>query len=247
MLFDKNHILFMIFSAIFVVAVLVLAGKFIKSSKMKDLFLLVFAILSVVLHFSSVYVTFFKTGEIVVDESMIMPIYPCHIAMWLLLITANVKNKKGKVFQVLAEFAFYLGIVGGVIGIALNEIYASTPSLTDWNVLKGLLSHVTMLVTSIYLLVGGYIKIRVSNVMSVLIGLVFMLLDGALVIALYKIFNLEPPNAMYLLEPPMENMQWFNTLTMGLLALVIVFSITAIYEWLALSKKDRWYVKLKKK
>ena len=176
---------------------------------------------------------------------MLLPIYPCNIVMWLLLIVSLMKNKESKVYKVMAEFTFYLGIVGGLVGIMFNEIYASTPDLSDWSVLKGLLSHLTMLFGAIYLLVGGFIKIRVSNTISVFIGMVFMLLDGAIIIGLHKLFNLDSPNVMYLISLPFPNLPWINTWTIGILAVIIAFVITAIYEQIALKKEDRWYNHLK--
>ena len=50
---------------------------------------------------------------------------------------------------------------------------------------------------------------------------------------------------MYLLEIPFESMPWLNVITIGLLAMAIIFIATALYEQIALKKEDRWYSKLK--
>ena len=155
------------------------------------------------------------------------------------------KNRRSKVYNVLSEFTFYLGITGGIIGIVFNEIYISNPNLADYDVLNGLLSHSTLLFGAIYLLVGGYINIRVSNVKSVFYGLMLLLVDGITIISLYRLFGMESPNCMYLLENPFPQIKWFNTFALGFIGLIVVFIITSIYEQIALPEASRWYIKEK--
>lgn len=247
MLFDKSHTMFMLISAITITVLLVLFVFFVKQQKHRDLILKISALVTVILHFSSLYVDFFTTGTANAEGPMLLPLYPCNIAMWLLLICAFIKNKKSKTFAILAEFTFYLGVVGGIFGIMLNEIYINTPNLADWGVLKGLLSHATMLLGCIYLLTGRYIKIRVYNVISVAIGLVGMLLNGYILIGLYNAFNQTPPNIMFLLESPVPSIDWINTYIIGLAGLLLVFIITAIVEQFRPDKQNIWYKKIFKK
>ncbi|MBQ7308456.1 MAG: hypothetical protein IJW82_08045, partial [Clostridia bacterium] len=187
---------------------------------------------------------YFSTGTAIADQTLLLPIYPCHIAMWLILIVSFTKNKSSKAFTILAEFTFYLGLVGGIVGIAFNENYASNPNLLDWSILKGLLSHITLLVSCLYLLVGKYIKIRVFNTISCAIGMTGLLADGLLVIGLHKLFELDAPNAMYLLSNPFPQVTWINTWFIGFIAILLVFVVTSIYELLTVKECDRWYNQL---
>ena len=244
MLFDLPHILFIVFSTLGLIIALVLCRLFIKEQNKKDLVLKIAALLTIIIHYSVLYVDYFSTGSAEISNTMILPMYPCNVAMWLLLIVAFYKNKESKAFNILAIITFYLGLVGGIFGIVLNEIYSSTPNLADWDVLHGLLSHVTLLLGCIYILVGGYIKIRVSNLTSIIIGLLGLLVDGYLMIGLFKLFNLDPPNIMFLLEPPIKAMPWFNTYIIDLLAIVLFFIVTALCEQFTVKKEDRWYNKL---
>ena len=245
MLFDVPHVMFMVRGFTLLALLEVLFFLFVKNERKRVILLRFAAVITVVIHYSSLYVDYFQTGKAELENTMLLPIYPCNIAMWFLLIVAFMKNKESKVYKVVAEFTFYLGIVGGLVGIMFNEIYASTPDLSDWGVLKGLLSHLTMLFGAIYLLVGGFIKIRVTNTISVLIGMIFMLVDGAVIIGLHRIFKLDSPNAMYLINLPFPDLPWINTWTIGIMAVIIVFVITASYEQIALKKEDRWYNHLK--
>ena len=246
-MFNLSHILFMIFSLIGLVATFILCKLLIKSQKWKDMILKIAAILTVVLHYSPLYVGFFTTGVAEVYETMLFPLYPCNIAMWLLVIVAFWKNKQSKTFRVMATMLFYLGVIGGTVGIVFNEIYGNNPTLASWHVLHGLLSHVTLLLGSIWLVVGGYFKIRVKNIFSIAFGLLGMVIIGWSMIGLYKLFGQEPVNCMFLLESPIPSMPFINTYLIGVGALAILFVITAVYEQIALKKEDRWYTLLKKR
>lgn len=243
---DKTHILYTVISTLITIALLVACRFFIKSEKNSKRVLKVSAILTVILHYSSLYVDFFTTGTAEISNNMILPVYPCNIAMWLLLITAFVDTDK-KIFKHLAITTFYLGVIGGVVGIVINENYISNPNLADWDILKGLLSHSTMLFGCIYLLTGKFVKIRVSNMFTIVVGLFGMLLDGLFIIWLYRLFNLDPPNVMYLVEAPFESIPWLSTWFVGGMAIVVLFLITATVEQIFVARGERWYDILKAK
>lgn len=246
-MFNLAHILYMVISVIITIVLLVLAGLFVKNERYKKLIIRVMAVVTVVLHFSDLYVQYFTTGTATIGKEYLLSVYPCHIIMWLLLICAFLKKRDSIVAKALQEFTFYAGIVCGIIGIVLNQNFDSNPTLTDWYVLKGLLSHSTMVMGCIYLLVAKFIKIRVLNCISVLLGLCLFMVDGAIVNGLFLAFNLGECNAMYLQHPPMESMPWASSWLMGVVGLILVFGITALYEQFALKKEDRWYIILKDK
>ena len=243
-MFNTAHIIFMIVAFVLILAGELLAGFFVRKNGAKRAILITFAVATVLIHFSSLWVDYLSTGAASVDNTMLFLIYPCNIAMWLLLIVALLKNTEGKFYKIVAEFTFYLGIVGGIIGIVFNEIYANSPTFADWHSIKGLFSHATLIFGCIYLAVGGFIKIRVRNTISVAIGMLFMVADGAITIGIFRACNLEAPNAMYLLANPFENMPWLNTWTIGVAAVVLTFAITALVEQCALKREDRTLVRL---
>lgn len=241
---DLNHILFTSISFTCIIIGIILLKKYITKIEHKNLVLKISSILTLVFHFSSLYVDYFSGKEAIVEQPMLLPIYPCNVAMWLLVIVAFYKNRDSKLFEFLATITFYLGVFGGVIGITFNEIYIANPNLADWGVLKGLLSHVTLLFGCVYIFVGGYFEIRVANLTNVFLGMLLLLADGVLMIILHLIFNLTPPNAMYLLYKPFENIPWLNVITIGIIALTIIFIFTVIFEHFSLDRVDRWYNKL---
>lgn len=241
MLFDLAHSLYVVISTVITIVILILATIYLKEQKQKDVFLKFFAIITVVLHYSGLWVDFLSTGTAEAGSALLFAVYPCHVCMWLLVASAFIKNRKTIGYRFVTEFTFYLGIVGGVLGIALNFNYMGNPTLADWSVLQGLLSHSTLIIGCVWLLCGKYIKIRVFNTISILLGMSLLLIDGVFVNTLFEYCKIGSVNSMYLLEPPVASMPWFNTAFMGILAIVVGFLITAIYEQIALPKEDRWY------
>ena len=240
-MFSIIHILYMVISAILSVALLVILGIKVKDISKKSLILKIFAVSTVVIHFSSLWVDFFKNGEAVVESNMLLPIHPCNVCMWLLLIVAFSRKREGVVYKTMSEFAFWGGTVCGSIGILLNENLAANPTLADYDVLKGLLSHSTMILGCVYLLVGGFVKIRVKNTVSVIFGLCTLVIDGAIINTLYSIFDLPPCNSMYLLDAPFPDIPWFNTLVIGIIAVLVTFLTTVVHEMINLPREQRWY------
>lgn len=244
-MFNTQHILFMVISAILTIAGLILCKLFIKEEKWKKFVLKVAAILTVLIHFSTVYVDFFvNKGTAVVESTLLLPIYPCNVLMWFLVICAFLKNTNSKFAKVLYEFTFYAGVVSGLIGIIFNENYASNPTLANWFSLRGLLSHVMMVYGCLYILVGGFIKIDLTNCFSCFCGLVFFLIDGFVINGIYKIFGLKSCNSMYLEQLPFPDLPWLNTYVMGLMGLLLVFVFAEIFELITKKKEDRSLYKL---
>lgn len=247
-MFNTQHVLFMVISAFLTIIGLILSRLYIKNDRWKKFVLQVSAILTVIIHFSSIYVDFFANkGTAIVESTLLLPIYPCNVMMWCLVICAFLKNANSKFAKVLYEFTFYAGVVCGLIGIIFNENYASNPTLANWFSLRGLLSHTTMVYGCLYILVGGFIKIDLTNCISCFCGLVFFLVDGFTINGLYKLFGLKSCNSMYLEQLPFQNLPWFNTYIMGLMGLVLVFIFAETFELITKKKEDRSLYKLFKK
>ena len=244
-MFDLGHILYMVVSGIISGVLLWLMHRYFKTEEKKYAGLKFFAIITVIIHYSSLWVDFLKEGSASVPSVMLFPIHPCNVCMWLLVASAFVKKRDNAVYRILTEYTFWAGCVCGFIGILLNENYDSTPNLLDYDVLKGLLSHSTMVIGCAYLAVSGIVKIRVKNVISVIAGLLFFVVDGTVINTLYTIFKLDPCNSMYLLEAPFSDMPWLITPVMGLMGVAVAFIITALYEQIFLPEEERWYKHLK--
>ena len=243
-MYGTAHLLYTIISAVVGIALMIGFRLLFKKNDAAHRWVIrISALLTVAIHYSTLWVDFFTTGTATVDSTMLLPIYPCNIIMWLLLAVSFMKP--GTVaYKLISEFVLWGGTVCGFIGIFLNENFMNNPNLLDYGVLKGLLSHSTMLIGCTYFFISGLVKIRVKNTVSVVAGLLFFLGVGGTMNLLYYIFGLPACNAMYLLSPPFEALPWLNTAVMGLAGVTLAFTLTVIYEQIALRAPERWYSKI---
>ena len=212
--------------------------KNIETSKYKILKFV--SLITVFLHYSSLWVDFFKNGEAMIGKEQLLPIYPCHIIMWTLVIIAFYKNKESKIYKILTEFAFYAGTVCAIIGIILNENFLEANGVYDYGVIKGLLSHSTLLFGTLMLFVFRFFKVSViNNTVNTVIGLLLLIVDGLIINFLFWMFELEAVNAMYLLNPPFENLPFINVFTIGAAGVLVVFIISSILEIIMYDKTER--------
>ena len=241
-MFNTQHILYMLISGIATALLLKLSATYAKTDESKNRILKFFAIVTVVIHYSNLWVDYFLNGgSATVENNHLLPVYPCNVVMWMLLIAAFVQDKKRLLFQLLSEFCFYGGTICGVVGIVLNANFGNNPTLADYDILKGMLSHSTMLFGCLYMLVGRFIKIRLFNVVSVTAGLGSFVACGLAVNKLYESFGMEPPDGMFLRSNPYIDV---SPIVLGILAIVLMFCALALWE-LRLPKEERWYTKIR--
>lgn len=234
----------MVISAAVSVILLMLAGKYATDDRAKNRILKFFAIITVIIHYSNLWVDYFTNGgTAAVENNQILPVYPCNVIMWMLLVASLLRSKEALPFQMLGEFCFYAGSICGTLGIVLNTNFGNNPTLADYNILKGLLSHSTMLLGCIYMLTGGFIKIRVFNAVSVTTGLGIMLACGVGVNALYEHFGMEAPDGMWLKSNPYIGVP---PLVLGFVFAMILFAVLHLRD-MRLPVEERWYRKLSRR
>jgi hypothetical protein len=241
-MFNLQHILYMVISAIITALLLWLCAKKVKTQWQKDLILKLSAIVTVIVHISDAYVNFFKNAALVyVDPTHIFPIFPCNIIMWMLLIVAFTENKNGRFFKLIAEFCFTIGTACGVIGILLNMNFAANPTLLDYGVFKGLLSHSTMLFGCIYLFVGRYVRLNISSTLSLIFGCSVFAVLGLTVNLICEVFGMPSPDGIWLKGMPFIGV---SSAVLAIILILLYFSVFALFE-LRLPKEERWYSKIK--
>ena len=240
-MFNLQHILYMLISGVITAALLILAAKFAKSNGSKSLILKSSAVITVLIHYSSLVVDFFENGgEALVENNHILPVYPCNIIMWMLLIFAFIEKKDSIPAKMLAEFCFIAGIVCGTVGIVFNINFDNNPTLADYHILKGLLSHSTMLFGCIYVGILRYVKFGMFNILSLTAGLLVFVSCGLVVDGLYSAFGMTPPDGIFIKEVPYVGI---SSIILGAALILVIFAVYALIE-LRLPKEERWYSKL---
>ena len=241
-MFNLQHVLYMLISALLTALGLYAAVKWVKKQKYKDLIIKISAVSTVIIHYSELLVEYFQNGgEASVGDTYILPVYPCNVVMWMLLVLAFLENKNGTVFKLLAEFCFVIGTVCGVIGILLNENFGETPTLADYGILKGLVSHSTMLFGCIYLYLGKYVRFGIHNTLSMLFGFSIFVLCGISVNLLHTLNGMEAPDGIWINGVPYVGV---SSIVLGLLFVLAFFGVFALIE-LRLPKEERWYSRLR--
>ena len=232
--FCLQYVLYLLISAALTVLLLFVAVRYARSERVRDLPLVLSAVLTVLIHYSNLLVDFFQNGgSATIESSHILPVYPCHAMMWVLLIAALLKNKQGIVFRTMAEFCFWVGTICGIAGIVFNINFAENPTLSDYYILKGLVSHSTMLYGCLYFKFGKYIKICAKNAFSIAAGLLFFLVCGLGVNHLYERFGMTPPDGM-LLRP--NRFLPFSPLWLAFIAVPLLYGILTLFERAAAKK-----------
>ena len=72
-------LIYSIVTMIVILTSLFVINRKITNQNSKDNILKVFAVITVVIHYSSLWVDYFTTGEAQVDSTMLLPVYPCNI------------------------------------------------------------------------------------------------------------------------------------------------------------------------
>ena len=242
-MFTTTHLFYMLNTGI-VCALLLVGLFFLKNRSVSKFFVGSLALATLILHYIVEFRDFLysTTATVTLSAAMVMPIYPCHICMWLLILSAMLLDKKGPLATVIKDMTFWAGTICGSIGTIFNTDFIANPDLSDLYILKGMLSHTTMVCGCILLFVGGFVKIRVGRSLAAgLFGIAFFFTYGTFVNRLFAHFNLPPCNSMFLLEIPEGFPEWLTTLWIGMAVIIVILVVSLAFEQLFLKKEERWY------
>ncbi|MCL2675133.1 MAG: YwaF family protein [Firmicutes bacterium] len=240
-MFGPAHLTYIIASLLVTAGALV-GFHYIKNQKWKDFVLKACALTCFLLHISIMWVDFFVSGEAVARDNILIPIYFCNILMYLFMVVAFMR-KSGRAFRALSTFLAYGAFFGGMIALFYSVYLVNDPEITTYETVKSLLSHSILLLGCLYLFVGEYVKIRVSNVVPFLGGLAACFALGGLVLLLYTVFGLPHVDGLFMYSPAIEGVPILNGYFIGGGMLVLVFAFTVIFEQFSKKKGERWYNK----
>lgn len=229
-LFDLTHILYILISLSVSVGLIYFGKRVCKTPKQKDQFLFIFAFLTFALHISVLWVDFLRNGQAGVPDNVLFPIYFCNLSMYVLFFVSLSKNQKTKSFRFFAIMAAYGGIFGSLISLFYPQYYIGAASIFEWGVFKSMLSHSTMLIGGVWLLVNSYFVVEMKNVLTYFYGLLFYGAIGLFVNGLFELFGLYDPNAMFLSHPPLAEAPFLNAYVIALLMCLLMAIGISIYQ-----------------
>ena len=228
-------------SFIFLFIVLFLSKKLIKKEKTKDMMILVSSIVTIIVHYSILLWQWTHHLKVEFTDNMYLPVYPCNAIMWMCLVLSFLP-KKSNAFSYLADFVAIVGTICSAVGLCFNFNFYDNPNLLDFDILKGLVSHVTMLYTTLYLFVMGYVKINTfHNIKSCLMGCVLFILCGVVSITVKKILGQNFVNSFFLIID--WNKPYYNFYFIIIVGLPLLFLLFTLYETIFYKKENRWYYK----
>lgn len=235
-MYSTEHILYIVISLI-TISLILFGAHYIKNKTWKNVFLLFWAFACFFFHISTMYVSFFQNGTGIGNayDNQLFPIYFCNYMMYLLVLASLWSNKESKFYKIFATFVAY----GSVFG-ALITLFVTPPQISDWYEFQSALSHSCLLTGSLWLFVGGYVKIGVFNIIPYAMGLLSCGVVGGLVELIFYLGGRPSPNAMYLVHGPVE-LPEFKWWMFVICMLAIIFVFTVIWEFFTRKKEDRWY------
>lgn len=218
-----------------VTIVMMIGLRFVKSQKIKDMALKVLAWLCFLFHISVMWQSSLTNGGTGTAPSAVLwPLYFCNVTMYLLLVVAQI-DKKSKVFKALATFVAYAGIIGTIVTfVDYNFPFAYDDGIYSFERMKSTVSHAFMMMGSIYLFVGGYVKIRLKNIGYFVLGVLFNGLVGVAVNWYFITYNINTGiNAMWLRHTAMDGVPFLNGIGLAAIAVGLMVAFSLVWELIA--------------
>ncbi len=251
----RDFIIFNFALIAFIALGLWLIKKYVKQDRTRDRILFAAAIFTILFHYSTFLFKLLFGGAAMEylseNPNLILPIYPCNVVMWSALIFVFIKNKKAGVGAFFADYLFWFGIVSTLVGMFANVDFIKNPTLADYENVKSIAAHATLLFNVLLLPLFGYIKIDVKrNLTNIIISVLVMAAIGWYCNLVFYALASEAAaydiNSMFLLHSPFDGLDFLTYPVISLIAIPIYFTVFVICDLCAHKRGDRFYNKIKK-
>ena len=229
-----------------IVAGLWIVKKKVKTERAQDRLLFVAALFTVLFHYSTFIFKLLSGGDAVEylseNPNLLLPIYPCNVVMWSALIYGCLKNKESKLGCFLSDYVFWFGLISTLVGMFANVDFIKNPTLTDYENVKSIGAHATLLFNLLLLPIFGYVKTNVKRNMKSIIISIFMMAAIGLYCNLifYALASAEVAydvNSMFLIHSPFDGAGFLIYPVISLIAIPIYLAVFSICDLCA--KKAR--------
>ena len=245
------------FILIFLIAIgLYIIKKCVKRELTQNIILIAAAIITIVFHYSAFFMDVLTGGNafehLRTTPNLILPIYPCNVVMWSALVFALLKNKKSKFGSFLADYLFWFGIISTLIGMFANVDFINNPTLADYQNVKSIGAHATLLFNVLLLPIFGYTKIDVKrNIFNIVLSVFGMGIIGCYCNVIFSSLVSEKAaydvNSMFLIHSPFDGVDFLIYPVIALVAIPIYFLVFVICDTCAHKKGERFLDKLTSK
>lgn len=236
---------------IFLIAVILfLCKRFVKSDRSKNIVLIVASILTILCHYSSLLYHYCLDNSALTylrqNPNLILPIYPCNVVMWSCLIFALCKNKQSRFAQFLADYIFWFGILSTLVGMFANVDFIRNPTLSDYDITKGIVAHATMLFNILLVPLFGHIKIQLGkNMLHILLSIILMYFIGLYCNLFFTVLVSNKTayfvNSMFILHSPFDGVEFLTYPIIALISVVFYFLLFNVCELFAYKRGERWF------
>jgi hypothetical protein len=238
------------------VLILVICNKNIKTERGVNILFLVAAIISIIVHYSSLAYHHFSDNSayeyLKGSPNLLFPLYPCNAVMWSCLIYGLLRNKNSKSVKILEDYIFWFGIAASVIGMFANEDFVNNPTLLNYDTTKSIVAHATLFFNVMLFAVFGKVNINLPrNMKSITIASALMYAIGLYCNLVIQVLRSEEfayeVNAMFILHSPFAAVPFLRYPVLILFVLLAYFIVFNVCELIAYEKGNRWFDKIKSK
>ncbi len=224
-----------------------LIKKYVKQERTQNIILVLAALFTILFHYST-FIFKLLTGSDVMEylseaPNLILPIYPCNVVMWSALIFAFLKNKKSRLGAFFADYLFWFGIISTLVGMFANVDFINNPTLADYENVKSIAAHATLLFNVLLLPLFGHIRINVKrNITNIIISIFVMAVIGCYCNLVFRALVSEAAaydvNSMFLIHSPFDGVSFLTYPVISLIAVPIYLALFTICDRL-IHRKDR--------
>ena len=243
-------IVFNLILILLITGTLVCVKKWMRSERARHVLLLVVPLLTIVCHYSLMlyYVLFTSDALAYISDTpnLILPMYPCNVAMWCALFYGLLHDKQSRLALLLSDYLFWFGLISTLVGMFANVDFIINPTLSNFETTKSIVAHATLLFNLLLIPVFGYLRpdffrnmrnITVSVIAMYVIGLYCNLVFSAL--AGPQVAYDE--NAMFILHSPFEQLPYLRYPLIAAIGLLLYFILFWIYDVITAPRGGRWY------
>lgn len=248
-------ILFNFILIAFITIGLWLVKKYVRQERTKNIVLVAAAVFTIVFHYSSFLFKVLSGGNAIEylgeTPNLILPIYPCNVVMWSALIFPFLKNKTSKTGAFFADYLFWFGIVSTLVGMFANVDFIKNPTLADYENVKSIAAHATLLFNVLLLPLFGYIKIDVKrNTKNIILSVLMMAVIGGYCNLVFSALASEAVayevNSMFLIHSPFQGLDFLTYPVISSIAIPVYFTVFVICDFCDHRKGERFYNKPQK-